>query len=210
MLLGGWHRAGASLALWAERNSSDKTKLRKTSWNHTLTNNHLHQTRLAGRCVLMFSWWLFALCVLVYFTVLEQCGYLTPTDHSGDANAASLPHEQRQQQEELNIAINSSLSQLSFQPPIHPTQPGPSVDNSHEGGLDDSTEATQTRFKRVTDGKVEAGLGVTSAWAARNMFSCFWRMALTRSKNSTLSSEILPKKQTDDSSLKMEMKHLED
>lgn len=140
----------------------------------------------------MFWRWLLALCVLVDFTVLEQCGHLTATGHSGDANTASLPHEQRQQQEKLNTAINSSLSQLSFQSSIHPTQPGPSVDNSYEGGLDDSAEATQTCFKRVTDGKVEAGLGVTSAWAARNMFSCFWRMALTRSKNSALSSEILP------------------
>lgn len=139
-------------------------------------------------------WWLFALCVLVYFTVLQLFGHLTPTDHSGDANTASLPHEQRQQQEEeMNAAINSSLSQLSAQSSVHPTQPGPSVHNSYEGGLGDSADATRTRFKRVTDGKVEAGLGVTSAWAARNMFCCFWRMALTRSKNSTLSSEILPR-----------------
>ena len=37
------------------------------------------------------------------------------------------------------------------------------------------------------------GAWVTSAWAARSMFSCFWRTAFTRSKNSTLSSEILPR-----------------
>lgn len=49
-------------------------------------------------------------------------------------------------------------------------------------------------LKFITDGKVEVRVGVTSAWAARSMFSCFWRMAFTRSKNSILSSEILPRR----------------
>lgn len=45
-----------------------------------------------------------------------------------------------------------------------------------------------------TDVKVEVGREFTSAWLACNMFSCFCRMVFIRSKNSMLSSEILPRK----------------
>lgn len=49
-------------------------------------------------------------------------------------------------------------------------------------------------LKGQTDGNVAARLEVTSVWAACSMFCCFWRTAFMRSKNSALSSEILPRR----------------